>query len=416
MSTVFAGPGSNGHPLHLRPEVEKAWVHLRALDPWTLDRQIELTAIPAPPFREAARAERMAELFREVGLPRVRRDEVGNVLADVASDGMPGDGGSSRGGSNGGPVIVSAHLDTVFPEGTEVVPRRKGDRVSAPGISDDGRGLAGLLTLGRVLSETRIPLLRPLTLVATVGEEGPGNLRGVRHLFSDDGQAPLPTAFISLDGVGTERIVIRGVGSIRLRVELRGPGGHSWMDFGRPNPIHLLGAAVARLQAIPFPEAVKSALTVARWGGGSSINSIPAEAWVELDLRSEEKEGLQWLEKEARTVLQGLIEGGAPPGPEAGALDLTVQDIGRRPAGRTDRSHPLVEAAVKATRMVGQEPVLTASSTDANVPMSLGIPAITMGAGGAGGGIHTLEEWYENRGGTEGIFRALLTLLLWEDS
>jgi len=341
----------------------------------------------------------MAELFKEVGLAGVRVDGVGNVLAEFP-------------GALGAPLIVSAHLDTVFPAGTDVVPRVANEIILAPGIADDGRGLAALLAMARVLSELRPPFTFPLLFVATVGEEGIGNLRGVRHLFREDGPGAAARGFISLDGVGLDRIINRGVGSARMRITLRGPGGHSWTDWGLPNPIHALGRIVTALEEIPLPPAPRTTATVARWGGGRSINAIPQDAWVEVDLRSEGEAELRRLEE----ALLARCRKEGSNGPEESRdsprdLEMEWTDLGRRPPGVTPPDSPLVKAAVRATEAVGAEPVLAASSTDANVPMSLGIPAITLGAGGKAGGIHTLDEWYANWKGPEGILRALYTLL-----
>lgn len=391
-----------------RPGVKEAWAFLQAIDGWVLELQMELTAIPAPPLGEGPRGERMAHLFREVGLQDVRKDGVGNVLGEIwAEKDLESDTVSKE-----EPLIVSAHLDTVFPPGTDVTPKWVGDRIKAPGISDDGRGLAALLALARVLMAVHLPLPFPLRFVATVGEEGTGNLRGVRHLFSGADGGGRPRGFISLDGAGLDRIINRGVGSTRLRITLRGSGGHSWTDFGRPNPIHALGRIVARAQALALSPDPKTTMTVARWGGGTSINSLPQEAWVEVDLRSEAGSELEALERDLVRVCGEEVGGSADPKRNPNELCMDVQEIGRRPAGSTETSEPLVRAALEATRILGEEPNLISSSTDANIPMSLGIPAITLGAGGAGGGIHTPEEWYHNREGPEGILRALLTLLL----
>jgi acetylornithine deacetylase/succinyl-diaminopimelate desuccinylase-like protein len=223
---------------------------------------------------------------------------------------------------------------------------------------------------------------------------------------------PKPVGFISLDGVGLDRIITRSVGSTRLRIALKGKGGHSWTNFGRPNPIHILGGMVAKARSLKLASDPKTTLTVARWGGGTSVNSIPDEAWLEVDLRSEGSEELEALEG---NLFRALEEELAPYEDSEGrllGLELDTAEIGRRPAGATDQSAPLVKAAIEATRALGEEPNLVSASTDANLAMSLGIPAITMGGGGTGGGIHTRQEWYENRKGPEGILRALLVLLL----
>lgn len=382
----------------LAPEVQKARDLLLDRDEWILERQKELTAIPAPPFGEGPRAEQMMSLFREAGLEEVRRDEVGNVLASRFRE--------SREPS---PLIISAHLDTVFPPETEIAPRVAGERILAPGISDDGRGLAALLALAWIMEATPLPPLPPLLFVATVGEEGAGNLRGVRHLFRNGGPGKEASGFISLDGVGLDRIINAGVGSTRLRVTLTGPGGHSWTDWGMPNPLHVLGRMVGETDRLPLPSIPRTTATVARWGGGRSINAIPQEGWLEVDLRSQDQGELRRLEESFLQICrqecrrdERRIESD---------LTLAVKEIGRRPAGATGPEEPLVLAAVAATEELGVEARLTASSTDANLPMSLGIPAITLGAGGRAGGIHTLNEWYSNEEGPEGILRALLTLL-----
>ncbi len=398
-------PGGSQPP---HPAFQEALDYLEALDAWVLERQVELSAIPAPPFGEGPRGERMAALLGSAGLVAVRSDAAGNVLAE-----LPATLEDRLRAEPSPPLVLSAHLDTVFPPGTAVTPRRTGDVIRGPGICDDGRGLAGLLALARALVELPLSLPFPVLFAATVGEEGAGNLRGGRYLFREGGEARRARGFISLDGIGLERIIVRGVGSTRLRIGIRGPGGHSWTDWGLPNPIHVLGRVVAGAQDLSVPSSPRSTLTVARWGGGRSINAIPQEAWLEVDLRSEGAGALQALE-------QGLLEicaretecAGAAGGEEGRRLELEVEELGRRPSGSTDPSHPLVGAAMQATRAVGVDPQLAASSTDANVPMALGIPALTLGVGGVGGGIHTLEEWYRNEGGSKGVLRALLTLLL----
>jgi acetylornithine deacetylase/succinyl-diaminopimelate desuccinylase-like protein len=402
------------------PLVRDARRHAEEDDARVLAQQRELTEIPAPPFGEGPRAKRMAELFREAGLHGVTTDEEGNVLgwlkpsqhhaAEVRRDGA-----SQRrsGGSLAAPLIVSAHLDTVFPEGTDVRVREKGDRLIGPGISDDGRGLAALLGLARVLTRSATQLRTPVLFAATVGEEGAGDLRGVRHLFREDGLARRARGFISLDGAGMNRIVTSGLGSRRFRVTVTGPGGHSWVNWGTANPIHALGEAIARWTRLPLSEDPPATLTVARWGGGTSINAIPQEAWVELELRCVSEEILVRLEVDIRRTLASVLHAvnrGASEGTDA--LRSHVEGLGVRPAGETDGRQLLVRAATAATRALSATPELAVSSTDANIPMSLGIPAITMGAGGEAGQAHTTDEWYRNVQGPDGIVRALLTMML----
>jgi len=380
-------------------EVRRA---LEADDARVLGEQRELTEIPAPPFGEEARGRRMAELMREAGLPDVATDAEGNVLALLASAGTNGDE----------PLVVSAHLDTVFPPETDVRVREADDRLVGPGISDDGRGLAALLALARVLVRGDVGVSRPVLFAATVGEEGAGDLRGVRHLFREGGPGRSAAAFLSLDGAGMNRIVSAGLGSRRFRIVVDGPGGHSWVNWGTPNPIHALGSAIARWTRLPLPEAPAATLTVARWGGGTSVNAIPQQAWVELETRCSAEAVLAEVEGRVREVLDAVLLDANRSAGSSDPLQARVECIGCRPAGETDSASALVRSAVAATRVMGGAPELAVSSTDANIPMALGIPAITMGAGGEAGQAHTTEEWYRNVQGPEGILRALLTLLL----
>lgn len=382
------------------PAVETARRHLEETDARTLRDQAELTRIPAPPFEEEARGRRVAELFRESGLEAVERDEVGNVLGWI------------RDGRSGPPLVLAAHVDTVFPTDTIVEVEVEGDVLRGPGISDNGRGLAAQVALARTLGEVGLRPERPLLFAATVGEEGEGDLRGMRHLFREGGPGREVGGVVALDGAGLTRVVLKGVGSRRFRVTVRGPGGHSWTDWGTPNPIHALGTAVAELTRMGLPSDPPTTLTVARWGGGRSVNAIPQEAWVELDLRSESPGVLASTEEDVRRVLQGAVSA-ANAGRNRGTtrLESRVEVIGDRPAGSTAPDDPLVRAAVAATRVLDEEPELVSSSTDANVPMSRRIPAITLGAGGEAGQAHTLQEWYRNTRGPDGIFRALLTVL-----
>jgi acetylornithine deacetylase/succinyl-diaminopimelate desuccinylase-like protein len=381
-----------------RADLARARTAIYEDDARTLSDQRALSEIPAPPFGEGARSERMAELMHDAGLVGTDRDAVGNVV------------GWWRVGS-GPPLIVSAHLDTIFPAGTDVRVREVGDCLIGPGISDDARGLAALLALARAVTRTGPALARPMLFAATVGEEGEGDLRGVRHLFRAGGPAEHASAFISLDGAGLSRIVTGGLGSRRFRLTVRGPGGHSWVDWGTPNPIHALGRAVATLTQHPLPQDPRTTLSVGRWSGGTSVNSIPQDAWVELEVRSQSVGEIDRLDARVR---QGAEEALANVNQNAngrGRADLEVDVIGDRPAGATDAEQPLVRAALAATRAVGVSPELAVSSTDANIPMSLGIPAVTMGAGGEAGLAHTPDEWYRNEGGPEGVLRALLTIM-----
>lgn len=381
--------------------VEAARRLIHETDALTLAHLIELAEIPAPPFGEERRAARILELLREAGLAGIHGDGVGNALAlYAAADGA------------GAPLILSAHLDTVFPPDVEMRVRRAGNRLIGPGVSDNARGLAALVAVARVMKDADVRPLRPILFAATVGEEGIGNLRGVRHLFQEGAAARAASGFISLDGTGRRQVVNQGLGSRRLRAAIRGRGGHSWADWGLPNPIHMLGIAVAKIAALRLPHHPRTAVTVARIGGGMSVNAIPAEAWIEVDLRSESPGVLADTECRVRNCLERSIASAVPPpGHGEHGIELSVEVIGERPAAETSPDLPLVRAAQEATRFLGEIPELVSSSTDANIPMALGIPAIAMGAGGSSGNAHTTEEWYSNEGGPEGIERVLLTVL-----
>ncbi|HEX7051599.1 MAG TPA: M20/M25/M40 family metallo-hydrolase [Longimicrobiales bacterium] len=394
------------HELVRIPSVARARRIIGETDAQTLADQAELAAIPAPPFGEAARAERIGVRFDEIGLADVATDAEGNVLARLPT--------AEAATGNGGPgvVLLAAHLDTVFPAHTPLDVRREGSRLCAPGIADNARGLAALLTLARALVRARVATRRPVVFAATVGEEGIGDLRGVKHLFREGSRWREAAGFITLDGTGRRRIVHRALGSRRLRAVVRGPGGHSWADWGVANPIHALGPAVAELARIVPPRRPRTTLSVGRIGGGTSVNAIPGEAWLEVDLRSEDPRTLGDLEARVRYTIEDAIHrANARRRRGTSALELRIDVIGDRPSGQTPRDADIVVAACAATRFIGEAPELIASSTDANLPIALGIPAIAIGAGGRSGGTHTPFEWYDNEGGPDGIQRALLTVL-----
>ncbi|MDH3271389.1 MAG: M20/M25/M40 family metallo-hydrolase [Gemmatimonadota bacterium] len=376
-----------------RADVAAAVDYLHREDESTLATQIALSEIPAPPFQEARRAERLAELLDTTCAGRVERDATGNVI------------GRRSGVVDAPPMVVAAHLDTVFPGDVDVRVTRDGPVLRGPGISDDARGLAALVALSRALDAGDVRTRSPLLFVGTVGEEGPGDLRGVKQLFAENGHARAAGAFVSLDGAGLERIVAEGLGSRRYRITLDGPGGHSWVDFGTPNPAHALVALGSRLSGLPLGTEPKTTLTIARVGGGKSINAIPQSAWMEIDLRGAKAAALASLVREVERAV-GVERERQPD------LNIRMEMIGDRPGGATDPDCDLVRAAVAATLKVAKEPRMALSSTDANIPMTLGIPAITIGCGGEAGKAHTTDEWYRNTDGPAGIERALYTLLL----
>jgi len=288
--------------------------------------------------------------------------------------------------------------------------REREGRLSGPGISDNARGLAALLAVAAALRATATIPARPLTLVATTGEEGAGDLKGARHLCDDP--AFLPDAFIAVDGAGADRVVHRAIGSRRLRAVFRGPGGHSWSAFGVANPAHAVGMAASAVAALPLPAGERTTASVVRIGGGSGLNMIPQEAWLELDLRSESDSALQRIHSAAsRALASALDAANRRRTPGTAPLTLETVPLGTRPSGATSPSHPLVRAAVAATRLVGRTPELGAASTDASPAIARGVPGIALGAGGRGGDPHLATEWYENAGGTDGLYRLLLVVL-----
>jgi tripeptide aminopeptidase len=372
--------------------LDRACAWIRETDEETLADMLHVARIAAPGGAEAARAAWLSQRLREHGMePRI--DDVGNVLATSHT-------GAVRG------IVVMAHLDTVFPADTTLDVQRDATRLRGPGIADNARGLAGMLALARALGAAGWPNRAPITFVGSVGEEGAGDLRGAKHFVRT--HAARTAAFIALDGAGTDRVIHAGVGSRRLRVHWSGPGGHSWSDWGAPNAIHAAGRAIGRLTALPLPARPRTTLSVGRIGGGTSVNTIPAASWFELDLRSESAAALRALEGAVRAALAATAreEGGA-----AARLRWNVDVFGDRPAGATPVDDPLVRLALAATRAVGLEPELASSSTDANIAMAAGIPAIAIGAGGDAGGTHTTAEWYDNATGPLGLERALRIVL-----
>lgn len=382
------------------PEVERALRFFERNAEAITDEQIRICSIPASPFGERARAEYFREKFLALGLSEVEIDEEGNCL------------GLLRGNSPAPLVVVSAHLDTVFAPDTDFTIARSGDRLLAPGIADDGCGLAALIAIAEALQAEKIRTQGSILFVATVGEEGEGNLRGVRHLLTRGRWTSKVDAFLSFDGPGLDRITNRALGSRRYRVEITGPGGHSWGDFGLPNPVHALGRAVSKLAGYPLPREPRTTFNVGRIEGGATVNAIPERAAMDVDLRSGADAELRRLDSYfRRAVKQAADEENANKRPGDPLLELKVDLIGERPTGATPDDSPLVELAVEATKLLGVEPRLDQSSTDSNLPISLGIPAITLGAGGTSGASHTLAEWYDPRGRDLGLKRGLLVIL-----
>jgi tripeptide aminopeptidase len=364
------------------------------------EEHIRICSVPASPFGEQQRAEYLSRKFSELGLTEVEIDDEGNCL------------GLLKGSSQKPLLVVSAHLDTVFSKDTDFTVTRRGDKLFAPGIADDGCGLAALIALAQAIQTEQIPIEGSILFVGTVGEEGEGDLRGVRHLFTRGRWATQIDSFLSFDGPGLDRITNRALGSHRYRVEITGPGGHSWGDFGLPNPVHAIGRAISRLAGYPAPKEPRTTFNVGRIEGGTSVNSIPSQVSMEVDLRSAAERELQRLDAFFRRAMREAVDeenasrrvGDLP-------LKLKVDLIGERPTGETRADSPIVEVALEATRMLGVTPRLDQSSTDSNLPISLGIPAITLGAGGSSGSSHSLDEWYDPRERDLGLKRGLLVIL-----
>ncbi|MGV3516817.1 M20/M25/M40 family metallo-hydrolase, partial [Luteitalea sp.] len=329
-----------------------------------------------------------------LGLAKVRIDAVGNVIGE-------------RPGTAAGPHLVySAHLDTVFPAGTPVKVTRTGTRLRGPGITDDCRGLAVLLGVVRALRDARVATPGRITFVGTVGEEGLGDLRGVKHLFGPQGLAGIDR-FVSIDGAGLE-ITNGGVGSKRYRVTFKGPGGHSYGAFGLPNPLHAMGRAIAAIGALEVPTTPKTTFNVGRVGGGTSVNSIPFEGWMEVDLRSEEAASLAELDARVRKAIDAAVTAENARWRHSAKVSADVRLVGDRPAGRTPDTSDIVRAASSVLSALRHRVVLETSSTDANVPMARGVPAITIGGGGTGEGAHSLDESFDTAGAVEGLRQAIL--------
>lgn len=364
------------------PAVRRTLDRIKADNAWTLDQQVSICEIPAPPFKEAVRGAEYRRRLEALGLT-VRTDSIGNVIAE-------------RRGTGGGPtVMIAGHLDTVFPEGTDVKVKREGTMMRGPGIGDDCRGLTVILAVARAMQMEKLSTAGTVIFVGNVGEEGPGNLRGVRHLMTREYPGKIDY-FISVDGTGLG-VTSRAVGSNRYRVTYRGPGGHSYGAFGMPNPIHALGRAIAAIGDIQVPTTPKATFNVGIIEGGTSVNTISPSGAMDVDLRSESPRALADLDAKVQSAVRDALtaENARWPGSRV-RIALKLDTIGIRPAGAQPDSVPIVRAAIAAGKALGFTAPTTASSTDANLPMSLGIPAITIDGGGAGQGAHAISESYDD--------------------
>src|SRR5213593_194746 len=365
---------------------------------WVNDQQARITEIPAPPFQEAQRAAAVKELLAEAGLA-AQIDKTGNVIGEL------------RGVNEKEIVVVSAHLDTVFPPSTDVKVHRDGSRMTAPGISDNGSGVAALLALARAVYFAHVKPQRTILFVGDVGEEGEGNLRGMRAIV--DAYRDKLKAVVVLDGSGTDHVTTKALASRRMEAVISGPGGHSWSDFGIPNPINALVRAAFRFINTKVPPAPRTTFNIGQIEGGTSVNSIPYEARLKVDIRSEREDELTKLESALRECISAGVrdEMESSSDRSKGKLEWKVELLGSRPGGELPSDSPLLAALRAADQVVGNESRVERSSTDANIPLSLGIDAISIGAGGSGGGAHSLQEWYDSAGRETGMKRALLTIL-----
>ncbi len=384
-----------------------AWLHA---NPKTImDWQVGLVAIPAPTHGERERAEWLAQRFTQAGLSNVEIDAVGNVLGLLPAEDLPAD-------STGPVILLSAHIDTVFPAGTPLNPVLDGDRLEAPGSSDNAAGVAGMLAVVAALRHAQIALPVPLVILGNVGEEGEGDLRGVRHIYEHSPLAGRIAAHIVLDGPGADAAVTQALGSRRYRVSITGPGGHSFTDAGTPNPIAALSTALAALAEIPLPNEPRTTLNLGTIRGGISVNSIPESAAANIDFRSTDPDQLLRLEVALHRAVEDAVEHWNEKSKSFGGvsrsrLSFAVSKIGDRPAAQLPGDSPLLATLRAVDRHLGLRTDLRLGSTDANIPLALGVPSLSIGAGGDGGAAHTLHEWYSARDRDLALKRVLLLTL-----
>ena len=381
-------------------KVKKAFKYILDVEEKTNKNLIELTEIEAPPFKEEKRAKEFSERLKLAGIEKVWIDSIGNVIGLLEG---------SIGNKN---IAIDAHLDTVFPEGTDVQVRVKNDTLFAPGIGDDTRGLAMILTIAETIVKNEIKPVDNILFIGTVGEEGLGDLRGVRYLFKNN--EPKIDSWIAIDGGSIGRVNNQALGSYRYEVVFDGPGGHSWGAFGLVNPHHALGAGIKNFVEkadIYTGSGPKTSYNVGIISGGTSINSIPFKSSMQIDIRSIDPNRLNDMEEILFNSMNKALDEQNEIKRRGPDLKLTINKIGNRPSGKVDESVPLIQKTIAATQYMGVEPRLTIGSTDSNIPISLGLPAVTIGRGGVGGGAHSLDEWWLNKDGYKSIQLALLILL-----
>lgn len=380
------------------PKVKTALEYIKSIEPKTLDEQIKITEIPAPTFKEGKRAEYFKQRFNEIGLKNVRIDKVGNVIGE-----RPG-----TADANVPTLVLAAHLDTVF-DNAEVKVTRNGNIIKGLGISDDGRGLTVMLAIAETLQHQKISTQGNIIFVANVAEEGLGDLKGTKHLFNEELKGKI-THFISIDGSGLS-VTTAAVGSFRYRVTYTGAGGHSYGAFGLPNPIHALGRLIEKVSRFQVPAKPKTTFNVGKIEGGTSVNSIAGTASLEMDLRSESAEELAKIDAEFKKAAQNSLEEENARWTSPRKLTVEIKQIGKRPTGTQSPDLPIIKLAASADKFFSLKSNFSASSTDSNVPISLGIPAITIDGGGEGSGEHSLDEQFDSTNSHIGSQRALLIVL-----
>ncbi|HXM63894.1 MAG TPA: M20/M25/M40 family metallo-hydrolase [Terriglobales bacterium] len=397
--------------LAAQPETRAMFAWLRAEEAQFAALQLEMARIPAPPFGEAARSEWLQERFRALGLEEVCTDDVGNVFG-VRTSKQPTKSTSAQF------TALSAHIDTVFPPGTPLNLRQQGNRLYGPGVSDNGAGVAALLGVAAALRASKIALASPILFIGNVGEEGEGDLRGMRHIFSQARWKDSIRYNLILDGAGSDTIVAEALGSRRFEIIVRGPGGHSWSDFGMPNPILVLARGIHSFSQTSVPSSPKTTFNVGVIRGGTSVNSIPESASMRVDIRSTSMAEMERLEASLRRALDHAVEEESRASERrissqkrSSGLSCEVVPIGNRPAGELDGNARILKVIRAVDAHLGNAAQIQRASTDANIPLSLGREAIAIGGGGVGGGAHTLQEWFDCTGRDLGLKRILLTLL-----
>jgi tripeptide aminopeptidase len=390
------------------PEARAAFSWFRAEEPQFAAWQLEMARVPAPPFGEATRAQWLQERFRALELEDVHTDDVGNVFGIHRAKRPP----------TKQCTVLSAHIDTVFPAGTPLNLRQQGNRLYGPGVSDNGAGVAALLAVAAALRMAKIALATPILFIGNVGEEGEGDLRGMRHIFSQARWKDSIRYSLILDGAGSDTIVAEALGSRRFEIIVRGPGGHSWSDFGMPNPILVLARGIYSFSQTSLPSSPKTTFNVGVIRGGTSVNSIPESASMRVDIRSTSMAEMERLEASLRRALDQAVEEESRVSERRTAsqkrssgLSHEIVPIGNRPAGELDGNARILKVIRAVDTHLGNAAQIQRASTDANIPLSLGREAIAIGGGGVGGGAHTLQEWFDCTGRDLGLKRILLTLL-----